>query len=262
MRTNRLGGLLLDGGSWLGYNAMHTVREIVVDGVPRRLVTITQSGMLTIVGDVQADVWMCGAGGDGSDGMAGVKGGDGGGGGYVVQQQALALRSGPVTIATTSYGGTMMQGLTAVSGSAKNGGCGGGAGAMPGSAVNLGGTGDGLANKVPFGLADVFEAHCGGGGGGGFMGGGAGGAGGSQGGNGGAYVTGTTCGGGKGGAFGGGYGGTGFDGAKPGNGNGFSPLNLPFGAGGGGGGSGLNAAEVGSGAKGGQGVVYLLLKGE
>lgn len=253
MSRRRALGKAYEAASWR-YSGAHTVMQVTVDGASRQLVKLTGSGTLTVTGEVLADVWMCGCGATGGSGVPGVKGGDGGGGAYVALRTAMRLESGPVTISTSAGGKTMYADLSASGGSAKNGGSGGGGGAMIGGAVVPGGSGDGAADKVPFGLTALFTPHCAGGGGGGFDGG-TGGAGGSQGTAGGNSAAGGSAAGGKGGYEGGGAGGIG--GATPDY--GANALQRCPGAGGGGGGSGIAASSAASGGLGAPGVAYFLL---
>lgn len=78
---------------WWRFDGTHAESTVTVGGQARTLVKITASGKLTIVGDVYADVWMCGCGAPGGDAQVGVKGGDGGGGAYAAEQSNLDRKS-------------------------------------------------------------------------------------------------------------------------------------------------------------------------
>lgn len=249
---------------WWNYLGAFTQRTVTVDGVPRTLLTLKGNGDLIVLGDLWADLWMCGCGATGGDAIPGVKAGDGGGGGYWLQALDLKLATCPVTVPKTPSGATLFMGLQAASAKGKAGGSGGGAGGMIGSAVT-GGAGSGASGATPFGLTALFQPHCAGGGGGGFHGGSSGvhspgGHGGGSGASGGSSVPGTGLLGGAGGVSGGGLGGDGFTGAPTAYAHGVYGGTTQYGSGGGGGGGGLDAESPGLGGAGTQGIVYLLLK--
>lgn len=262
MRTNRKRGLTRGGETWWGYSGTHTAETVTVDGAQRTLVTIKRSGQLTVIGPLDADVWMCGCGASGGVGIPGTKAGDGGAGAKCAQALGMRLVTGAMNVAQTVYETTMYQGMSAASATSKSGGTGGGGGAAA-NVANEGGTGDGVA-KVPFGLTALFSAHCAGGGGGGFRGetvyGGTGGAGGTNGGSGGASTRAMTYNFGAGGAVGGGAGGVGHNSTPAATNNGGNATQTQYGSGGGGGGSGLNATAASTGGQGAPGIIYLLLK--
>lgn len=261
MRMSHVRGAVgAGGGDWWLYSGQHTVSVVEVDGVSRTLVTLKKTGVLTVCGEVRADVWMCGCGAEGGSGVAGVKAGDGGAGARYVAAQGVKLGTGAVTVAASVAGPTRFAGLVADSALAKHGGSGGGAGAMLGGVV-AGGTGDGVMGTVPFGLEGFFGLHCVGGSGGGFDGGGTtwtgtGGVGGRDGADGGDSVAGTEKPLGGAGPI---AGGEGFSGAVVAAANGQSAPPDSYGCGGGGAGSGVSAAGTAVGGLGSAGVVYLLL---
>ncbi len=95
MRMSRARGVCRSLTPWWGFSGKHAVRTVTVNGEPRTLIQITGNGTLTTIGDVHADVWMCGTGAPGGDAQVGVKGGDGGGGAYVASRNNMRLVTGP-----------------------------------------------------------------------------------------------------------------------------------------------------------------------
>ena len=230
------------------FTGTNSVTTIDIDGETWNLMTITDSGTLTIAGG-QAKVWMCGGGGGGHGSQNGYNsaassGGSGGGGGYVGNTR---LQAGEYTI-TIGAGASPTYSTYTSSGSAStieseeitlleclggesgynassytyggNGGSGGGTGYYGTGYVGSKGKGAGVST-YPFGIASL-KAHSAGGGGGAWAFNNSdygtdirGGDGGSNGSNG--FATNTnsyvnnTCPGGSGGEFGGGNGGNGMD---------------------------------------------------
>ena len=245
------------------YTGSHTITQVTNGGVTYNLMTMTNTGTLTVDGDpVQA--WICGGGGAGATGTynsgasTGTCGGGGGAGGYVASG---TLQPGTYAVSIASARGTSKIGsvLTANygrSGSAHAGGSGGSGGGSS-SVVSTnwtpaGGSGAGVST-YPFGITSLY-AHC--------AGGGAGvcgswnydcGAGGTNGSNGGTPVEESSTSGlsgrpGSGGTRGGGKGGDRLS-------NQTGRAASFYGSGGGGGGSNTSAFTGGSGY---QGVGYVL----
>lgn len=247
------------------YTGAYTESELSIGGVAYTVLTITSSGTLTVSHPIDADVWMCGGGGNGDDASQTVQGAGGGGGGYIAS--ANVQLSGDVACVIGAAAGATSLGSTVANaggnGSGANGGngaSGGGAGAQSGAA----GTGAGMSTiPAVFGLSD---AHCAGGGGGAGVWAGfprfSGGGGGSNGANGGNNTT-VSSGpvyGGSGGEKGGGGGGLASNSAASMNNGGNATF---YGSAGGGGGSYVDSVTMfGMGGSGYQGVMYIRWKKE
>ena len=131
------------------------------DGKQYRLLTLTQSGTLTVPEEVDAEVWMCGGGVNGAAGGTLANSNSLGGAGAFASSGNVTLNDDMVAVVGSAGGTTQFGGIEATSGTNKNGGTGGG-GAL--GAAN--GTGDGVT-KYPFGDTSYFQyPHCAGGGGG------------------------------------------------------------------------------------------------
>lgn len=185
----------LGGGPDILYTGTHTLTQIEKDGVTYNLLTITDSGTLTI-GSGNVEVWMCGGGGGGYGSRngygtttTGVSGG-GGGGGYVGNtvlnegEYIITIGKGaaPTYSENTSQGTsstiirnntTLLNCLGGNSASyrsyplAGSGGSGGGSGAY--GMGYSGRTGAGAnVSTYPFNIISL-QAHCAGGGGGGLQ---------------------------------------------------------------------------------------------
>ena len=239
------------------YTGTYTTSDVTVNGTDYTLWTLTQSGTLTIGDTIQ--YWMCGGG---ANSRAAVDAAAGGGGGAYTAGGSIDAGTHVITVAAAA-GKSIIGSATAASGSTPGvpSGGSGGSGGGSGSPNNSGGSGDGKS-KYPFGLTS-FKAHCPGGGGGASWNyitrysGGKGGTNGGSGSSGSSQSTSTTIlSGGAGGTNGGGKGGDASNGSA---GNGSS--GSFYGAGGGGGAyfRANSNTKVGSGGKGYQGVVYLLV---
>ena len=266
----------------VSYTGSYSCADVIYNGQPYHLYTLTDSGQLTLKDS--AEVWMCGGGAGGNyaaTGSVGICSGSGGAGAYATSG---SLDAGEYTITIGNGGGYDVAGgttsisvdgssvLSATGGNAGtvsasnasntkggSGGTGGGAGGWmtnDGASISYGGTGDG-GSKYPFGMTEL-TAHCAGGAGGvaeylgNYVGGGAGGTNGGGGDDSDLVGSATPA---NGGVNGGG------NGAKAG-GRGYDATF--YGAGGGGGGA---LASIGSsitliagmGGSGYAGVVYLLV---
>ena len=250
------------------YTGTFTESEITIDGVVYTVLAITSSGTLSVTRTIDADVWLCGGGGNGRDawisGLSGAAGG-GGSGGYVTAAQlqlsgSVACAIGAATGAT-SFG--VLQANGGSNASAPNGGTGeSGGGAARSILGSIGTPGTGTGKRtIPTDFGQD-SPHCAGGGAGGLydanLGGGSitqGGIGGSNGENGGMASTAANPYGGVGGEKGGGDGGD----ASLLGGSGANGRNAIFYGSGGGGGSvwALFPDSKGVGGSGYQGVMYI-----
>lgn len=274
------------GGTSVTFTGAHTVQDVTVDGVARKLYTLTGDGVLTVSGTVS--FFMIGGGSSGesarmtrqqvsSSYVYVYQSGNGGPGGHVASGSLSAgiwqITIGTGGTATTSSdtvvshdGGdtTAISGTethTAAGATLKSGGTGGGSGAAvrdnsSSAYARIGGTGDSVST-IPFGLADILGKPGGGGGGGGLSRTSSkrysGGAGGSNGGNG---LSGSAnqITGGTGGSDGGGKGGVATN----------APAEARNGAAGtapgsGGGGGAWYTSNPGTGGAGADGAVWLLV---
>lgn len=234
---------------WWEYSGAHTSSVITVDGVQRRLITITGSGILTITGKMTGDICLVGGGRTGGTAPSGY----GGAGAYMTEALGVEFTSGPIVVAAAN-GASTYASFSAAAGSGPNGGTGGGAGSLTAA-----GAGDSV-RKIPFGRSTIFPlVHCGGGGGGGFTSSGSssyhrsGGTGGTNGGPGGTSGTGFPSGG-SGGNYGGGNGGTAPSGSTSAPGG-----NATYYGSGGGGGATSSDGPNGAGGAGYQGVIYIIV---
>lgn len=176
------------GNAFGGFTGAYTITDVIVDGSPKKLYTITESGTLTL--NSEAQYWMCGGGGGGGANKLSVDfrsmAGGGGGGGYV---KTGSLSAAEYTIVIGAGGSGSAGGYSSIQGSSTlkaNGGSAGGAstGGAGGSGGGpapyygkytssstenatyggTGGKGDGV-ETLPFGVA-ALDYHCAGGSGG------------------------------------------------------------------------------------------------
>lgn len=260
----------------VAYTGEYTVSDVIVDGVACTLYTLIGSGTLTVSGGA-VRYWMCGGGAGGntaySTGSASsynitAYSGYGGGGGQIgagnITEGSWTIVIGSGGSASSSGGNTEVKNsentYSSNGGAGIDGGSGGGGyarkkyGSSSASVYN-GGTGAGLSTR-PF-ASSVFDLHCAGGGGGALYvdySGSTGGAGGSNGSSGSAAALSGSSGGTGGGKGGGNGGSTGLNGTAA----------SFYGSGGGGGGASGDTTpgstlKLGTGGKGYQGVVYLLI---
>ena len=162
------------------YTGTYAEAERVVDGVTYVVLTLTSSGTLTANRPINADIWICGGGGDGGDGTSfgSVSNSAGGGGGGYIATASMQLTGGITCVIGAARGTSEFGETTAAGGktpSNQNGGAGasGGGGGLRYRSNNstytagTGGQGSG-SSTIPamFGLTD---RHCAGGAGGVFI---------------------------------------------------------------------------------------------
>lgn len=289
---------IFSGGPDVSFTGTHTISDITISGKAYKLLTMTGSGTLTVVGE-GVRYWMCGSGAGGananhddSDSNKSYSG-PGGAGGYVASGD---LASGNYTVVigaggkANKAGNATSIGTATASGAASpvdsgtvsyakkvKGASGGGSGTSWIDANNTdnlesyakGSKGSGVST-YPFG-ENSLKAHSAGGAGGGFAiwspdlyrSGGAGGTNGGDGGNHGTKYTSSSGGssdGGTGGENGGGNGGTGYNSSTGKKGSNGVAASF-FGSGGGGGGALFSYGGYnysGTGGAGYQGVAYAL----
>jgi len=130
-RTNATGnhaGEQIYRGRW-AYSGAHTVSYPTLQGKQKTLVTVTSSGILQIMGELLADIWMIGGGGAGHMGRYGSTGGYAGGGGaggytnwilsmVLSGEFALTIGAGGIT---GSYSGTTITTAPAAGGQTRFG---------------------------------------------------------------------------------------------------------------------------------------------
>lgn len=138
------------------YTGAYTESEITIDGVVYTVLTITSSGTLTVNRAIDADVWLCGGGGDGAPGYAPDFGdpysGGGGGGGHIAKTSSFTLSKSIQCVIGAATGASNFGELVAAGGTSatdENGGSGasgGGAGLIDRGLYiyyGIGGAGDG-----------------------------------------------------------------------------------------------------------------------
>lgn len=168
----------------VSYTGSYVDQCVQMNDGPYRLLTLIGSGTLSLDSEVEADVWLCGAGDGGTSGSSSGEGssGGGGGGGYTSEEDGIEIQNLTVVIGAggTSGGASSISGditMQAAQGKAvkpsgssyyyADGGSGGGRGQGSNSNYYLTGRGDGIA-KTPFGDSYFPYPFCDGGGGGNY----------------------------------------------------------------------------------------------